>query len=199
MRGLLIVLAVAGFAGAARGGEISSVYTDLVADRDCVTYAAAKDGDGDWADLACAGYKGYPVLLAYDDARESVFYGFAPAGELPWESFVGFNFAGPKIEWRVDTNGDVVVPFAAIHRWSVASGEDPEKKIEVLVVSKVAQMAERDGCVVGLVVAAGNPKANETAQRIADEQTRTFACGADERVLVGGEVALPEFVRTESD
>ncbi|MGO4841508.1 hypothetical protein AB4144_55540, partial [Rhizobiaceae sp. 2RAB30] len=62
----------------------------------------------------------------------------------------------------------------------------------------VGQIGERDGCAVGLVMATGNPKANETARKIADEQARTFACGADERVLVGGEPPLPEFHRQEN-
>ena len=199
MRKFLAMLAVTGFSSAAHAGEISSVYTDLVAEKDCVTYSAAEDGEGDWANLACAGYRGYPVLIAYDDVRESVFYGFPPTEDLPWESFSAFNSAGPKIEWRIETNGDQSVPFATIHRWSVSDPEDPDKKIEVLVVSKVGQMAERDGCVVGLVVATGNPKANDTARKIADEQTRTFACGADERVQVSGDVALPEFSRAENN
>lgn len=199
MRTFLAMLAVAGLSGGADAGEISSVYTDLVAEKDCVTYATAEDGEGDWANLACAGYRGYPVLIAYDDARESVFYGFPPTDNLPWESFGGFNSAGPRIEWRIDTEGARAVPFATIHRWSVSSAEDSEKKIEVLVVSKVGQMDARDGCVVGLVVATGNPKANETARRIADEQAPTFACGADERVHVSGDTALPEFSRAEND
>nr|WP_206078597.1 hypothetical protein [Mesorhizobium camelthorni] len=57
--------------------------------------------------------------------------------------------------------------------------------------------AERDGYAVGLVVATGNPKANETARKIADEPARNFACGADERVLVSGDVPLPEFSRAD--
>ena len=32
------MLAVTGFSSAAHAGEISSVYTDLVAEKDCVTY-----------------------------------------------------------------------------------------------------------------------------------------------------------------
>jgi hypothetical protein len=198
MRKFLAVLAATGFGSATHAGEISSAYTDLVAEKDCVTYAAAEEGHGDWADMTCAGYRGYPLLLSHGDARETVFYGFPPAGGRPWESFSAFNSAGPKIEWRLETNGDRSVPFAAIHRWSVSNPEDPDKQIEVLVVSKVAQIAERDGCVVGLVVATGNSKANDTARKIADEQARTFACGADERVQVSGDIALPEFSRAEN-
>ena len=85
------------------------------------------------------------------------------------------------------------MPFATIHRWFVSDPEDPDKQIEVLVVEKVGQIGERDGCAVGLVLATGNPNANEMARKIADEQARDFACGADERVIVGD--PMPEFSR----
>jgi hypothetical protein len=183
----------------ARAGEISSVYTELDAEKDCTVFAAAGEGEGDWANLVCTGYSGYPVIIYSADLRESLFYGFPPAGDLApaWESFAAFNSAGPKIEWRIEIDGDRTLPFATIHRWFVSDADDAEKKTEVLVVAKVGQIAERDGCAVGLVVATGNPKANETARKIADEQARNFACGADERVLVGGDAPLPEFSRAD--
>ena len=83
-------------------------------------------------------------------------------------------------------------------RWFVSDPEDDTKKTEVLVVEKVGQLGERDGCAVGLVVATDNPKANETARRIADESVRDFACGADERVLVSGDVPMPSFARQDN-
>lgn len=195
MRSILIPLLLAAFCGGASAGEISSAYTDLVTDKDCLTYAKAGENDGDWADLSCSGYRGYPVLLTYDDARESVFYGFPPVGmTTSWESFVGFNSAGPKVEWRVETSGDVSVPFAAIHRRSVSSGDDGTKKTDVLVVAKVAQMEGRQGCTVALV-AAGNPNANEEARKIADEKVRAFTCGKDKRITVGD---VPAFGRVDN-
>lgn len=180
----------------AAAAERSSEYTDLDTQKHCVAYASSQ-GEGDWASLVCAGYRGYPVFVGYDDARESVFYGFPKQGENEpaWESFVGFNSSGPRIEWRLEKRGENLVPIAAIHRRFVSDPENPDKNIEVLVVSKVAQPAEHDGCTVGLVLASGNPKANETARRIADEQAAGFACGADERVVVGE--PLPEFGRQE--
>ena len=145
MRTLLILLALAGFCQAAQAGDISSAYTDLDWKKDCVTYAQAEEGDGDWADLACSGYRGYPVLIAYDDARESLFYGFPPGGDMTtvWESFSGFNSSGAKVEWRIETNGDKAVPFAAIHRRSISNPEDENKPTEVLLVAKVGQMSPR--------------------------------------------------------
>ena len=71
-----------------------------------------------------------------------------------------------------------------------------DKQTEVLVVEKVGQIGEQDGCAVGLVLASGNPQANETARKIADEQARGFACGADERVVVGE--PMPQFDRLEN-
>ncbi|MDN2565667.1 hypothetical protein N1F89_05485 [Aquibium sp. A9E412] len=177
--------------------DITSAYTEIDAQTSCVVYAAAAaDEGGDWASLACAGYRGYPVLIAYGDARESVFYGFPPAGggELEWESFAGFNRTGPTVEWRLWHDGDSVVPFAAIHRWFVvADPQDPEAEVEVLVVEKVGQPDRGEGCAVGYVVATGNAGANEAARRIADNQVHDFACGADQPVIDAGDVPVPAF------
>jgi hypothetical protein len=202
MRALLIPIALAGpitLAGlcqAARAGDISSVYTYLDWKKDCVTYAQSGQGDGDWADLACAGYRGYPVLIAYDDNRESLFYGFSPSDMTSvWESFSGFNSAGPKVEWRVETTGDIAIPFAAIHRRSVSDAENADKKAEVLIVAKVGQMEARDGCTIGLVLATGDPDANDKARKLADEKARTFACGKDHHTVIGN---VPAFGRVDN-
>ena len=106
---LLPLIALCLIAAPVSAGEISSAYTDLDTARDCVTFSAAAEGEGDWADMVCSGYRGYPVLIYYDDARESLFYGFPPGGDLApaWESFSAFNSSGPTIEWRIDTDGDL--------------------------------------------------------------------------------------------
>lgn len=188
----------AGFCGAAAAGEISSAYTDIDPEENCSTFASAAEGEGEWANLVCNGWRGYPVLIYSSDLRESVFYGFPPGGDLApaWESFSAFNSAGSKIEWRIESEGQRSVPFAAIHRWSVsADPENPDKQAEVLVVEKVGGIHERDGCAVGLVLATGNPKANEEARKIADEQAQSFVCGTGQRVIVG---AVPDFTRSEN-
>ncbi|MCA0011611.1 hypothetical protein LB561_05875 [Mesorhizobium sp. B292B1B] len=197
MRSLVLPLVLASVCQAAHAGEISSAYTDLDWKHDCVTYAQAGDGDGDWADLACSGYRGYPVLIAYDDARESLFYGFPPGGDMTsvWESFSGFNSSGARIEWRIETDGDKAVPFAVIHRRSISNPEDEKKPTDVLLVSKVAQMDARDGCTVALVLATGNPAANDQARKLADEKARTFACGKDRRTVIG---EVPAFGRVDN-
>jgi hypothetical protein len=195
----LAALVLAGLCHAAAAGEISSAYTDIDAEKDCTTFASAAEGEGDWANLVCSGYRGYPVLIYSGDLRESVFYGFPPDGDLApaWESFSAFNSTGARIEWRIDTDNGRSVPFAAIHRWFVsADPENPDKQIEVLVVEKVGQMHERDGCAVGLVLATGNPEANEAARELADERARNFTCGVDKRVTVGD--PMPDFSRSEN-
>lgn len=190
---LAAALLVAGHASAA---SIDSVYTDIDSKTGCITVDGGGEDDGDWAALTCNGYMGYPVIIDYADARESVAYGFTAGGKRAWESFDGFNAAGAKVEWRLLHDGAKTIPFATIMRWSVSDAEDADKQTEVLVVSKVGQLADRDACVVGLVLATGKPDANEMARKIADEQAQSFACG-DERTLVGE--PLPSFSRQQLD
>lgn len=189
-----IVLALGVLADAAGAADTSSVYTDLDPARNCTTVDIVEE-EGNGAILACGGFRGFPVVIYAGDLRESIFYGFPPEGDPAWESFGAFNAAGANIEWRVRTDGESVVPFATIHRWTVSDPEDPAGEIEVLVVEKVGQLDDRQGCAVGLVVASGNPKANELARRIADEAAEAFSCGADERILVGQ--PMPSFSRAE--
>jgi hypothetical protein len=196
---LLPLLAVLAFAATPAAAEtIVSQYTDIDTDRDCTVFSKNEEG-GDFANIVCNGYKGYPVMIFYGDLRESLFYGYPPEGDLPraWESFGAFNSTGPKIEWRIARDGDVEIPFATIHRWFVSSVDDPEKNIEVLAIAKVGQVSGREGCTVGLVVASGNTKANETARKVADQHARDFTCGVDQRIEIAGKVPLPDFYRQE--
>ena len=198
MKRILLTVALCAQALAAHAAEMKSEYTDIDIAKMCSRVSLNEEG-GDSASFVCPGWRGYPVLIDTGDLRESLFYGFPPAGDRVWESFAAFNSTGPKIEWRIEVDGERQVPIAVIQRWFVnADPEDPEAKIEVLVVEKVGQIGASDGCTVGLVVATGNPKANETARKIADEQAHEFACGADERVIVSSDVELPTFDRQEN-
>ena len=184
---LLTVLASAAHA------EIISEYTEFDADEGCSVLRTADDGEGDWADLACAGYRGYPVLVGYTDLRYTAFYGFPPEGDIPGQpGFNPFNHAGPRIEWRIDRQERSERPFAAIHRWFVAAGGEGAADVEILVVSKVAGLEEREGCFVGYVMASRNPDANVEARRIADKTARGFACGTDAPEFA--DPAIREFV-----
>lgn len=183
MRSTLIGLAFLAGSGPAAAGEFASAYTELDLGRDCATVAAAGPDEGDWQDFVCSGWRGYPVLLSIADLRSSAFYGFPPAGDRPFETFAAFNDLGPRIEWRIETDGDRSTPFATIHRWTVEGAEG--QRAEVLVVAKVGQLAARQGCTVGLVVASGNPGANEAARKLADDRAREFNCGTDKPVEIG--------------
>ena len=199
MRAILAALIASSVALPALAEEIVSEYTKLDTARDCAVFAMAEEGEGDWSNMACTGYRGYPVVVYYGDARESVFYGFPPVGDLApvWESFSAFNHVGPTIEWRIARDGDRNVPFATIHRWFVDLSGGGQGVVEVLVVEKVGLIHEREGCAVGYVVASGNPGANETARRIADTQARDFVCG-DQPTIDAGSVPVPDFTRFEN-
>lgn len=188
MRKLLMALAVAMPWHQAAAEEISSAYVEINVETDCVVFEQADAEDGGFVHRVCPGYRGYPVLVFESDLRENIFYGFPPTdfADIAWQSFETFNGALAKTEWRISTHEAASTPFATIRRWHVqADVEGKEKDVEVLVVSKVGQPGKADGCVVALVLASGKPNANDLARKIADEQARDFACGADERVLVG--------------
>jgi hypothetical protein len=178
--------------------EIVSEYTDLDFEKGCTTFAQPpEDEGGDWANSVCNGYRGYPVWVYYGDARESLFYGHTPGGDMApkWESFTPFNSAGPKIEWRIAKESGLSIPFATIHRWHVSDPDDSAKGVEVLVVEKVGQPLERDGCAVAYVMATGNQNSNEKARAYADDFARDFSCGADQPAIDIGTIPLPDFTR----
>ena len=170
----------------------TSVYTTLDFDKGCERVGdppSQEDEDLGVLSLVCRGYKGYLVEYEQGDERTTVHYG-APFTTTvrAWESFAAFNTAAGKVEWRLDDKG---VPFAAIHRFSIASGEQDSPAIkapisgQVLVVSRVGQPNEPSGCAVGLVDALTNVDANELARKIADEQALKFRCGKDKPVYYG--------------
>ncbi len=199
MRRASLLSALILFVSPSHAEEIASAYSDLDPAA-CTVYAqAVPDTEGEWSNSVCSGFRGYAVFVSDADGRSSLFYGFPPQGEDQplWESFSAFNSAAPKIEWRVSGTSGAAVPFAAIHRFFVSDPEEFEKKTEVLVVEKVGQPKEREGCTVGLVLATGNAGANEMARRIADEQAHDFACGADQPTFIGQDAGLPEWSRAE--
>jgi len=136
--------------------------------------------------VLCPGLKGYPVQFESNDERETVHYG-DPAKTTTgasWESFLPFNSIADTFEWRLE-NG---IPFAAIHRFKISTGEEEPApgsgvkgpvKGQVLVISKVGQPDGPAGCVVGLVDALSNVDANELARKVADEVAPGFKCGKD--------------------
>ena len=77
----------------------------------------------------------------------------------------------PRIEWRVGADGR---PVAAIQRFF--AGDKPDQG-QMLVISKVGQPGEEEGCPVGYVDALANPDANDLARNIADTIAASFECG----------------------
>jgi hypothetical protein len=194
-RAYLPLLAIPLIIAEPASAETVSAYTEIDTAKNCTRFAGSDGGEGDWGNFVCDGYKGYPVFVYYGDLRESLFYGHPPAGDMApsWESFSAFNSTGPRIEWRIRRDADNDMPFATIHRWFVSDPEDAERKVEVLVVEKVGQPFEREGCAVAYVMSTGNQRANEKARRYADEFAADFACGADQPAIDTGTVPLPDF------
>ena len=171
----------------------TSAYTVLDFDRGCQPVGgplSQEDEDMGSQSLLCDGYKDYPVRYDQGDERTTVHYGDLSKAttETGWESFAGFNSAVEKFEWRLDDKG---VPFAAIHRFLISSGEQDSPGIkasssgQVLVISKVSQPKGPAGCVVGLVDALANADANDLAREIADQLAPGFSCGKDKAVYHG--------------
>ena len=178
--------------GTTRAAEMTSVYTDFPADIVCAQLSEYEAG----ASFSCPGYMGYGVLFSEGDLRQSIFYGYVGPwyAEGAWESFGPFNSAGTKIEWRLADG----IPLATILRWRVdninpSTGEtDPDRRGEILVVSKVAQPGEGEGCVIGYVDARANGDANEIARQVADTMPGSFRCRYDEPVYHGEEGPFAE-------
>src|SRR5690554_2328862 len=97
-----IVLSVVALAmatpGSAGAQEWRSAYTDT--DPALCTTLAVDPGYS--AELACPGYKGYPLLISDVDLRILVSYGFDAHEEMAaWQIFPNFNTIGEKLEWLI--------------------------------------------------------------------------------------------------
>lgn len=180
------MLAVALTGPAAAVEPVSSIYTKLEFDTDCVQLSADQMG----GEFSCAGHGGYGVLITEGDLRQSVFFGYVGDwyADNAWESFGAFNQANDTVEWRLKGG----VPFAAILRWYIENPNpdtgtpDEAHRGQVLVVSKVGQPGVGDACVVGYVDALANGDANTLAREVADTIAEGFACRADEPQFHGG-------------
>jgi hypothetical protein len=188
MKPFVVASALAALVLPASAQDMSSEYTKLDQNEDCLVTARAGEGDGDWADLVCPGYGGYPYVIRYGDGRETVTYGFATQSGM--NSFAPFNYSNGTVEWLVRAEGDAKRPVAAIQRWFLANG-DGAWETQILVVSKVGQPEEgSQACVVGYVAAADGASANERARELAG-RAEEFDCDSD---AVAIEDAIAEFV-----
>lgn len=160
-------------------GAVTSAYSRLDIDKGCSRTSSGEAG----ASFVCEGFAGYPIHFAEGDLRESVFFGHVGSWhEDAWESFTGFNSVNDTVEWRLRDG----VPFAAILRWFIEHPDpdtgdfDAARRRQVLVVSRVAQPEDGDGCVVGYVDALANGDANSLAREVADRLAEDFTCREDE-------------------
>lgn len=188
MKPFAIVVALAGLSLPVSAQDLRSEYTRLDQNEDCFVVARAEEDDGDWADLVCPGYAGYPYVIRYGDGRETVTYGFATGSGMT--SFAPFNYSNGTVEWLVRTEGETKRPVAAIQRWFLANG-DGAWATQILVVSKVGQPEDgAQACVVGYVAAGDGAPANVRARELAG-YAEDFDCDLDP---VSVEDAIAAFV-----
>tara|TARA_Y100000815_G_scaffold172366_2_gene156749 strand:+ start:53524 stop:54147 length:624 start_codon:yes stop_codon:yes gene_type:complete len=160
-------------------GELSSIYTKMDFETGCIRMSVDEVG----ASFSCAGHRGYGILFAESDLRQSVFFGYVGPwyADGAWESFSAFNQTNDTVEWRLSDGR----PYATILRWYIENpnpdtgAPDEAHRGQVLVVSRVAQPGEGSACVVGYVDALANPNANEMARDVADTLAADFTCMSD--------------------
>jgi hypothetical protein len=171
MTGLLWALAGCGAAHAAE-----STYTDLELQKcKALVMPNPDEPGGDFMSSLCPGLGDYQVLFKEGDLRQSLHYGFLRKSivDHAFESFGQFNHMSPKIEWRIGASGK---PIAAIQRFF--TGDSPDQG-QILVISRVGQPGDQEGCPIGYVDALANPDANALARAVADGLAQHFRCGVD--------------------
>ena len=156
--------------------ELRSEYTDLDFAQ-CTSISSDEVG----GTSVCPGLRGYPVVLAEGDLRQSVSYGVQAMDEKAMnQSFAPFNHVGQKIEWLVDASDpDDLQPVATILRWSIA-GEDGADKYQVLVVTQLKYGAT---CQIARIDALAVKDANARARDIAEKTAGSFDCAGEPELV----------------
>jgi hypothetical protein len=148
-----------------------SVYSDFIFGK-CKRLTPETSGDeGESSGIVeCKGLPGYPVTFVEGDLRAMVAFGRNGEDHCAFhQTFGGFNSVGSKVEWRLKDGK----PIATIFRWTVSyDPENSEKTKTWLVVTK---LEKNNSCHMAYVEGA-YPKANETAQKIADTLAAGFSC-----------------------
>lgn len=165
---IAISLAMLGTAGAQ---EWRSVYTDNDFSS-CITLAV---DPGHSAELACPGYKGYPLLIADSDLRMFVSYGFDARDEMAArQTFPNFNTIGEKLEWLIADHPELgEQPVASILRYYIDRSAGFIPDTQVLVVTRIEP---GNTCHVAYIDALANPNANELARRAAANLVPGWDC-----------------------
>jgi hypothetical protein len=166
--------------------RITSFYTPLSGEG-CILSASSEwdeDAEIDYFKSECVARPMFRVFHNGGDLRSWIEIQF---NEQPVVSLFGdimdnapgsfAHVSGTKLEWRTLVNGANETPFALIFRVAGQdeSDEDPNsfRDIENLLIAKVAGSKV---CVIGVIRATGNPRANLEARELADSQARAAVC-----------------------
>jgi len=170
----------------APGGDVglSSLYTDLNL-ANCELMETRQEGN--YSRYKCAGLDGIAVDVRRFDDRMMVSYQ-APACPAAPQTFISFNEAGSKNEWRLRGGR----PFAAILRFNVSGNGSLNIARSWLVVSKIISGRS---CPIAYI-AGDRPEANTIARQVADSYAdRDFECGVDApRIMSARPIALAQLV-----
>lgn len=162
---LLIIILLAGIMAEA---QVSSVYTDLDAEK-CKTLELQEDEGGSYKG-ECKGVGGYMLHVIEGDLRQTINV-IAPNGEEHqlrlWEHFTGFSAVGPRAEWRVKAKK----PFALIFRFNVS--EDPIDSSKITSYLIVVKITQDFACVTEII----KPSKTQNAEaRKAADRAATTPC-----------------------
>jgi len=166
--------------GLANAQEWRSAYTDTDPSN-CITLAAEP---GHSAELACPGYKGYPLLIRDGDLRMFVSYGFDARDEMAAsQTMPGFNTIGEKLEWLIADDADLgEQPVASILRYHLDRSEGFIPDTQVLVVTKIEP---GNTCHVAYIDALANRNANLLARQAAADLIPGWDCRTMEIQRIG--------------
>lgn len=148
--------------------SLESIYTHLTSNH-CKTIEVVKETGS--TVQKCTGVAGHSLLVADDDARQSVTVVTPDGKQHPlhyWQVITGaFSSVGEKAEWRVQRRRGKIVPIALIVR--VYANENPESPNELTSYLAVAKITPEKICVTEKIKAGAT--ANAKARRAADAST----------------------------
>lgn len=180
MRGMTLLACLFCASSASAGFESAYTQLDFKNTKECtnVTPAPVEGEPNDGVAYECQGFGDYVVIFAEGDLRSFVTFGRDSGDHCSRsQTFGGFNSIGNTIEWRLKDGK----PIATILRWSVSyDPEDSSKQKSWLVVTK---LEPDNSCHMGYVEGA-YPKANEVAQKLADDFAGTFSCRGSRPIFI---------------
>ncbi|WP_333682933.1 hypothetical protein [Pontibaca methylaminivorans] len=166
--------------GPADAQEWRSAYTDTDSSN-CITLSV---DPGYSAELACPGYKGYPLLIRDGDLRMFVSYGFDARDEMAaGQTMPNFNSIGEKLEWLIADDADLgEQPVASILRYHLDRSEGFIPDTQVLVVTRIEP---GNTCHVAYIDALANRNANMLARQAAADLVPGWDCRTMEARRIG--------------